>query len=216
MQPGYPGSGQDPYNQPPSDPFGGPGYGQYPQQPDPYGQPQQQPPYQDPYAQPQQPPPYQDPYAQPQQPPQEYSVQQPTSGQPYDPYNPGGQPPYYQQPQSAPPAGYPQQPPAYQAPVVYPGGPGYGVPAAPSGTNTQALLSMIFGIVSIVLLCCFGAGVLFGGAALVLGYLGLNKVKNENAGGRGMAIAGLITGGIGALLSLIYLILIIIGSVSSP
>jgi hypothetical protein len=202
MQPGYPGSGQDPYNQqPPSDPFNAPGYGQYP------------PSNQDPYGQPQQPAPgapYQDPYA----PPQEYSVQPPTSGQPYDPYS--------QQPQSAPPTSYPPAPgyqqgyppaPGYQQPVVYPGGPGYGAPA-PTGTNTQALVSMILGIASIVL-CCYGIGLVLGGVALVLGFLGLQKVKNENAGNRGMAIAGLITGGIGALLSLGFLILLIAGQLNS-
>jgi hypothetical protein len=68
MQPGYPGSGQDPYGQQPpySDPYGQPQYPppqSQPPQGDPYGQPQ--PPYQpqDPYAQPQ--PPYQDPHGQP-------------------------------------------------------------------------------------------------------------------------------------------------------
>jgi Domain of unknown function (DUF4190) len=194
MQPGYPGSGQDPYNQqPPSDPFA-PNYGQYPPQPDPYAQPQQ----------PASGAPYQDPYG----PPQEYSVQQPTSGQPYDPY---------QQPQSAPPTSYPPsyqgapgyQAPGYQPPVVYPGtAPGYSQPA-PSGNNTFALISMILGITSLVLQCCYGVGILLGGAAIVLGYLAQQKVKNENAAGKGMAQAGLITGSIGAALSLIWLIVIV-------
>jgi hypothetical protein len=218
MQPGYPGSGQDPYNQqPPSDPFGNPNYGQYPpQQPDPYAQPPasgapygQQPASGAPYGQP-------DPYAQP---PAEYSVQPPTSGQPYDPYNQGQQQPYYQQPQSAPPVtGYPQAP-AYQAPVAYPGAAGYTVPGATpagQGNNPLAIVSMILGIVSIVLMCCYGAGILFGGVALVLGFLGMNKSKNEGLGGRGMALAGVITGGIGAFLSLIWLVLIIIGYANQP
>jgi Domain of unknown function (DUF4190) len=200
MQPGYPGSGQDPYNQqPPSDPFP-PNYGQYPPQPDPYAQPQQ----------PASGAPYQDPYA----PPQEYSVQQPTSGQPYDPY---------QQPQSAPPVSYPPaypaapgyqapgyQQPGYQQPAGYPGGaPGYPQAAQPAGKNTFAIVSLILGIAALVLQCCYGAGILLGGAAVVLGYLAQQKVKTENAGGRGMALAGLICGGIGAVLSLIWLILII-------
>ncbi len=216
MQPGYPGSGQDPYNQqPPSDPFGNPNYGQYPpQQPDPYAQPPasgapySQPPASGaPYAAPQQ-----DPYAQP----AEYSVQPPTSGQPYDPYNPGGQqqqPTYYQQPQSAPP-GYPQAP-AYQAPVVYPGQAGYTVPgAAPAsgGSNPLAIVSLVLGIISIPVDCCLGAGLLFGGVALVLGFLGMNKAKAENLSGHGLALAGAITGGVGVLGAIVYWILYAVGT----
>lgn len=91
MQPGYPGSGEDPYGQqqpPYNDPYAQPQYPQYPQQP----------PYTDPYAQPQQPQ-YQDPYAQP----------QPTSGNPY----PTSGSPY----PSSPPA-YPSYPVAgYGAPA---------------------------------------------------------------------------------------------------
>ena len=87
MQPGYPGSGQDPYAQQPphTDPYAQPQYPP-PTSGQPYGQP---PPYQDPYGQP---PPYQDPYA------------QPTSGNPY----PGYQDP--QQQQQYPLAGYGGQP----------------------------------------------------------------------------------------------------------
>lgn len=206
MQPGYPGSGQDPYNQqPPSDPFGAPGYGQYPpQQPDPYTQ---QP---DPYAQqpqygaPASGAPYQDPYA-PGYP------QQPVSGaQPYDPYNPNSQQ-YYQQPQSAPPA-YPQAPgyqaPGYQAPVVYPGATGYTVPGQPTGqSNTLGLLSMIFGIVSIVLgFCCGLFGSPFAIAALVMGFIGLNKVKLGQASNKGMALTGVICGAAGLVVAIIMVI----------
>jgi len=211
MQPGYPGSGQDPYNQPPSDPFGNPAYGQYPQQPDPYGQqPQQQP---DPYGQPQQGNPYGAPASgAPYSSPPEYSVQQPTSGQPYDPYN--QQPPQY--PQSAPPVqgyqqGYPPAP-AYQAPVVYPGAAGYTVPGAPAATgqsNTLGLLSMIFGIVSIPLaFCCLYIGIPLGIAAVITGFLGLNKVKEGLANNKGMAMAGLICGAAGVVLGVVWVILV--------
>lgn len=52
--------------------------------------------------------------------------------------------------------------------------------------------------------CCYG-GVPLGAAALILGYLGL-KNANENPmqyGGRGLAIAGIITGVIGLLISVV-------------
>ena len=67
-----------------------------------------------------------------------------------------------------------------------------------------SLLSMIGGIVGLVLACCFGAGILFSIAAVVLGHLG---IRREPA--RGMAMAGLITGYIGIGIALIFWILLI-------
>lgn len=66
-----------------------------------------------------------------------------------------------------------------------------------------SLLSMIGGIAGLVLACCFGAGILFAIAGIVLGFLGKNK---ENA--RGMAMTGIITGFAGAALSVIMWILL--------
>lgn len=196
MQPGYP-PGQDPYGQqqPYQDPYGQPQYGQQPQQPQ---QPQYgQQPYQDPYAQPQQQP-YQDPYAQP-----------PVSGSPYP--TSGGA---YQQPTSG--GAYPTSPayPGYQQPgYQQPGYPGYGAPA--SGNNTLAIVSMILGIVSIPLACCFYIGILPGIAGVVLGVMGQRKAAEMGGSGKGMALAGIITGGIGAALALLWIILNIIGTATS-
>jgi hypothetical protein len=180
MQPGYPGSGQDPYGQP-------------------------QPPYSDPYAQPQYPPPqqppaYQDPYAQPQPPAYQdpYAPQQPTSGSPY--------------PTSGNP--YPASPPAYPA---YPAG-GYGAPA-PAGSgqnNVFGILALVLGIVSIPLACCWGIGLLPGGAAAVLGYLGMKKFDQGEGGSRGLSLAGLICGGVGAALSVALFVLFVVLRVSNP
>lgn len=75
-------------------------------------------------------------------------------------------------------------------------------PAKPS--TILSLLSMIGGIVGLVLSCCFGAGILFAVAGIVLGYLGKSK---ENA--RGMAMTGIITGFIGAALSIIMWVLLL-------
>ena len=62
---------------------------------------------------------------------------------------------------------------------------------------------MIFGIVGLVLSCCYGAGFFFGVAGLVLGHLGR---KRETA--QGMALAGLITGYISVGLSLAMWVLL--------
>jgi hypothetical protein len=183
MQPGYPG--QDPYGQQQ------PQYGQdpqYGQQPPQYGQ--QPPQYGDPYAQPQQPQ-YGDPYA------------QPTSGQPYGQPT-SGQP--YGQPTSGQPYGQPTPGQPYPAAPAYPT-PGYGVPAPTGQQNTQGLLAMIFGIIAIPLaICCPLLGIGSGIAALILGFLGKKKAEQGLASNRGMAMAGLICGGIGTVLSIGWII----------
>ncbi len=179
MQPGYPGSGQDPYGQqqPYNDPYAQPQYP--PAQPQP-------PQYQDPYAQPQ-PPQYQDPYG-----------QQPTSGGPY--------------PTSGSP--YPTSPPGYPSyPVA-----GYGPPAPPSSTqkNVFGLLALILGIVSIPLGCCY-LGILVGGAALVLGILGMKKADQGLANNKGMALAGAICGGVGVLIGVgLFVLGVVLNLVNAP
>ncbi len=204
MQPGYPGSGQDPYNPNPSDPFGQPGYGQYPSAPDPYQQPAPGQPYPEPYQNPAAFPgqpvsgqPYGDPYAQP-----------PVSGQPYAPVS--GQP--YAPEYGAP--GYPPAVPAYPQPGYPQSGypqPGYGAPmgAPAKQNNTLGLLAMIFGIVGIPTFCCY-IGTLFGIAGVVLGMLGLRKVAAGEANNRGMAIAGVACGAVAALLGIAWIIYAIV------
>ena len=188
---GYPPQGQDPYGQ--QQPYQDP-YGQQPQ----YGQPQYGQPQPDPYAQPQQPA-YQDPYAQPQQPAYQdpYAQQPPVSGTPY-PTSGGG---YPTSGGAYPPAGYGT--PGYQQP-------GYG---GQQPQNTFGIISLILGIVSIVLFCCY-VGLLAGPGAIVLGYLGQQKVKQGLATNGGLCLAGLITGAIGTVLSVGWIILYIAGSTS--
>lgn len=79
--------------------------------------------------------------------------------------------------------------------------------------QTLPIVSLVLGIISIM--CCF-VGFLTGPAALITGYLGKkNADKNPNEyGGSGMAIAGMITGGIGALISIGYFLIIIIGAIN--
>jgi hypothetical protein len=208
MQPGYPGSGQDPYGQQPpySDPYAQPQYPPQPPQSDPYGQQPPQPPQPNPYGQqPPQPPqapygqPYQDPYAsqQPPQPPQD------PYGQPQQPQDPYGQPQQpYQDPYAQPTSGspYPTSGPGYPGAPQYPGA-GYGAP--PQQNNTMGLVSMILGIISIPGICCAILGIVLGAAALVLGILGMKKAKAGEASNRGQALAGVICGSIGLGLSII-------------
>jgi hypothetical protein len=71
-------------------------------------------------------------------------------------------------------------------------------------TNILSIISLIAGILGLLLVCLgliplvgwvfalFGG--IFGIAALVLGFLGMNQVKKNAEKGRGLAIAGLVIG----------------------
>jgi hypothetical protein len=88
---------------------------------------------------------------------------------------------------------------AYEAPQPY--APGY--PQAPAqAQNGMAVASMILGITSIVF-CWWGIFTLVQVVlAIVFGVKGLSKA-NAGAGGKGMALAGLICGCVGAFFYLI-------------
>ncbi|WP_410811909.1 DUF4190 domain-containing protein [Micromonospora sp. 067-2] len=189
MQPGNPG--QDPYGQQPNqDPTA-------PQPPhDPYAPPPaapygQQPTPGQPYGQ--QP---QDPYAAPQNP---YG-QQPPAGQPY------GQQQPYQDPYGQ------QQPPPYGAPAY----PNAGYPQQQGQNNTLGLVSLILGIASIPLACCFFLGIPVGIAGVVTGYLARQKVAQGQASNAGQAKAGLICGAVGVGLGILAVVLSIVANVNLP
>jgi hypothetical protein len=73
------------------------------------------------------------------------------------------------------------------------------VPSRTSGTNGLAITSLVVGILSIPgLFLCSGVGVLFGIAALITGGIARRQIKNSGGtqGGGGMALAGMIMGGV--------------------
>ena len=90
-------------------------------------------------------------------------------------------------------------------------GMGQGVPPPPapgaSVNQTLPIVSLVFGIVS---LCCY-ISPLTGIVALVTGFMGLKNVNRDpqHFGGKGLAIAGMITGGVFFLLGVLYWIYII-------
>ncbi|TDB76565.1 DUF4190 domain-containing protein [Micromonospora sp. KC723] len=122
-----------------------------------------------------------------------------------DPY--GQQPPHdpYGQPAPGQPYGQPADPyaPPPAAPPTYPGA-GYPQPAGQQ--NTLGLVSMILGIASIPMLCCFSVGIPLGVAAVVTGWLGKQKADQGLASNGGQAKAGLICGGIAVALGVLGLV----------
>ena len=86
-----------------------------------------------------------------------------------------------------------------------PGGGSYGR-ELPKGLAIASLLLGIAGIVTAFLL--FGG--LLGLVALILGFVALGKAKRGEAGGRGLAIGGIVTGAIALLLAI--LLAVVVGS----
>ncbi|MDQ2747287.1 MAG: DUF4190 domain-containing protein [Acidobacteriota bacterium] len=121
----------------------------------------------------------------------------------YEPSAPWGSQPLQNQPFQ----NQPFPPPPNQSP--------YSMAVMPRGQN-QVLptVSLVLGILSIILFCCYG-GFPFGLAALITGYLGYQNTNTDpqQYGGRGMAIAGMVTGAIGVLTLIMLIILGIAGSI---
>ncbi len=115
-------------------------------------------------------------------------------------------------PDQVPPPESPYQPPArpsvpppaspYQAPLAPPPVSPYSTGGPQKPPTVLSLLALIFGIIGIPISCCYGAGLLFSLAGVVLGHLGL---KREQA--RGMALGGLITGYVGLGVVLVWIVI---------
>jgi len=118
-----------------------------------------------------------------------------------------GQPPYgqaqYGQP-GQPQYGYGQP----QYPGSWPQPYGYGYPGGGSGNNGLAIASLATGIGGF----CIGFA---SPVALGLGIAALVQIKKRQDNGKGMAIAGVVLGGLGTLGWLAYLVLIVVLGVTS-
>lgn len=78
--------------------------------------------------------------------------------------------------------------------------------------NALGITSLVLGIVSIPLCLCWGIGALAGIPAIILGYLGRQRADRGEATNRGMAVAGIVTGIVGAALGVLAWILLAIGA----
>ncbi len=187
----------DPYAAPytpPADPYAAPAADPYAQQ-NPYGAPA------DPYAAPS------NPYtAPPQYPGQQFGGGQQQFGQ-----QPYGQDPYGQQGFAGQ-----QQYPGQQGFPAYPGqgAPGYPAPGygQTTGNNPLAIASLSAGIIAfpwscIPVLSLLGPVIAI--AAIVMGIIAINQTKKTGQQGRGMAIAGVVLGGVYIALAVIGVIVLI-------
>lgn len=126
-------------------------------------------------------------------------------------YPPGYPPPGFPPPSGypAPPSGYPAPPPVGYPPV------GYGYVAPPSATtNSMAIGALVSGLLGWVI-CGIGSVV-----GVVLGIIALRQIKQTGQGGRGLAMAGIIVGGIGTAVGvgvvLFYLYFVVLLASMTP
>ncbi|MBS1793923.1 MAG: DUF4190 domain-containing protein [Acidobacteria bacterium] len=77
--------------------------------------------------------------------------------------------------------------------------------------KTLPIISMVVGILAVLIGCCYG-GIPLGTGAIIVGLIALNQQKSDPGryGGRGMAIAGIVTGAIGLSISLMVILLSVI------
>ncbi|AVZ75596.1 hypothetical protein SLUN_28720 [Streptomyces lunaelactis] len=118
---------------------------------------------------------------------------------------------------AAGPYGYPAPPstpqpaPFGHAPAADPYGGGYpGYPAyqggynqgwQPAPANGMGITAMVLGIIATVLFCFYGLGIILGILALIFGFIGRGRAQRGEATNGGMALAGIILGAIGTVIS---------------
>jgi len=101
-------------------------------------------------------------------------------------------------------------PPLGTAPYGPPYNPPYEPPAAPK-TSGLAIASLILGIVGLLGLACYGAGVIPAVAALITGVIARRRIRENPTAyqGAGLALAGTILGGIPVALSALACVIIV-------
>ena len=88
-------------------------------------------------------------------------------------------------------------------------------PSQAGPSNGLAIASLVVGIVSLPSTCCYGFGGPLGIVWLVLGFLARRQIRDSGAAqqGDGLAIAGMITGGIAILGGALWVVLRALGLV---
>ncbi|MFD6434085.1 DUF4190 domain-containing protein [Streptomyces venezuelae] len=133
------------------------------------------------------------------------------------PYGPPGQVPYgypgqnYQgyQAQGYQGQGYQGQP--YQGYQGYQGYPGYGWPAMPmTPANGMGVSALVLGIIAAVGFCLWPLAIVLGILAVIFGAVGRGKARRGEATNGGQALAGIICGAAGIVLSVALLVILIV------
>ena len=109
---------------------------------------------------------------------------------------------------------YDDEPPPEDGPALGPRVPLSRYVAPPPLPTRQAKTSMVLGILGLLLYVVFLVGVLLAIPALVLGLVALRDAKRGVAGGRDMAIVGIVTSQITIVLAVLTVLALIAGGYS--
>lgn len=112
----------------------------------------------------------------------------------------------YQPPHSEPMSAWQNQPNMQNQP--------FGVPAFNQSLDqTLPTVSLVLGILSFLLICCYG-GLPLGLAAVITGFLGMKNADNNpmRYGGRGMAIGGMVLGIVSLLSSIVFIFIAVLAN----
>jgi Domain of unknown function (DUF4190) len=95
--------------------------------------------------------------------------------------------------------------------------PGFGVPAFAPASRDQTLpvIGMVLGVLSMLMICCYG-GIWLGIPAAIVGFLGMRNADSDPSRytGRGLAIAGMVLGIVSFLCAMGFIIIGILGSIT--
>ena len=134
-----------------------------------------------------------------------------TQGGQMVPYPGGGRQSYgqaYGQPYSQQ---YPYPSPSYGPYPPYGQDVYWGVPYDPRRHEANALGGWALGLgIASIFANCLSFGLILGISAIVVGVLGMRAANEGRASNKGLSIAGVVTGGIGAFIGAAYLILFIV------
>lgn len=80
--------------------------------------------------------------------------------------------------------------------------------------QTLPVISLVLGILSLLTMCCYG-GIPFGIGAVVVGYIGMNNVKNNpmKYTGKTLAVGGMVLGAISFVLAILFIFLGVVGNI---
>ncbi|MCX4822657.1 DUF4190 domain-containing protein [Streptomyces sp. NBC_01142] len=108
------------------------------------------------------------------------------------------------------PPNAPGQPPQWSPPPSYPGAPYSPVPQARNGLGIAAMVTGIVGAVFGIIPFLFWLAGILGILALIFGLIGHGRARKGEATNKGMALTGIILGGLSIVLAIVWLVVVVL------
>jgi hypothetical protein len=97
-------------------------------------------------------------------------------------------------------------PPTYGTGPAYGPGPGWSGGGVVAPRNGFGITALVLGILAVVFCWTAIGGIVLGVLAIIFGILGINRANQGIASGKGMPIAGLVTGIVGLVIGVLFVI----------